>query len=201
MINAINQSNFATIPQNAHVTAIPKTPQVVFVEPNTKVETAPQKKAQKPGFFKSLFKGVGMQFVASLPIIGSYKVGKELLEQQYLKEDIKALEEGKTPENKKPGFCESLGKGILFKLGQSVPIYSTYRIGKEILEQKYIKEDLEAVKEGRNPEHKKVGFGKALWQGFKFKLSTLVPALNPYLTGKDMIEQDKLQEEVKTIMA
>ena len=96
----------------------------------------------------------------------------------------------------KPGFGKSLGSGIWNGIKLYIPFVSSYTVGKEYLEQKNTIEDLNAIKEGKEPTSKKPGLFKSMLTGVGLKLAQFVPFLGSYLVGHQKIEQDNAIREL-----
>ena len=135
----------------------------------------------KPKFGKSFGKGFLYKLANTVPVFGSYLIGKNIIEQDNIQD---ALANGTPYENKEPGIIKSVIKGAWVKIAQSIPAYGTYRIGKEIVEQKNIQE---ALKTGNKElAAKKPGFVKSWWEGAKMKIYQSIPILGTYKFGKEV---------------
>lgn len=146
---------------------------------------------EKPTFGDSVKEGLFFKLKKRIPILNSYSIGKEYLDQKQLVEEYNNLKEGKTTETKKPGFFKSFLTGVGLKLAQHIPFLGSYLIGHQKLEQDNM------VRELNGEETKSTGFLKSVATGFITKLGNRIPFLKTYLQGQEIAEQNKLEDTVK----
>ncbi len=87
-------------------------------------------------------KGLLTKLAYCTPFYGTYKLGKEALENEYAYKTV--IEGEDLGEYKKPGVLKSFGKGILKSIAISIPFLSTYTQGKDIEKQNQVYEELKA---------------------------------------------------------
>ena len=136
---------------------------------------------EKPKFTKAYGNGFLQKLATTVPILGTYLIGKRIIEQDNQQE---ALAKGVKNESEGPGFFKSFFKGLGMKLSLVVPFYGAYRVGKEIIEQKNIQEALATGNNEKATEKPK--FWQSWWEGTKMALSQLVPVYGTYKLGKNV---------------
>jgi len=145
----------------------------------------------KPKFLKSYGNGFLHKLALNVPILGSYLIGKNMIEQD---NEQNAIAQGKKNDNEDPGIFKSVVKGIGMKLSLFVPFYGTYRVGKEIIEQKNIQESLQTGNKDKATEKPK--FWNAWWEGVKMELSQIVPVYGTYKLGKNLAVHKTLDKTI-----
>ena len=145
----------------------------------------------KPKFSKAYSKGFLNQLALFVPVLGSYLIGKQIIEQD---NQQNAISQGMRNDYKKPGFFKSTIKGVGMKLSQFVPFYGTYRVGKEIIEQKNIQEALQTGDSSKATEKPK--FWSAWCEGTKMKLSQLVPVYGKYNLGNKLMVHQAIDKTI-----
>ncbi|MCD7740429.1 MAG: hypothetical protein LUH11_03675 [Candidatus Gastranaerophilales bacterium] len=93
------------------------------------------------GTAKTVGKGILTKLAYMIPFYGTYKLGKEALENEYAYDKLTDPEN--TGDYEKPGFFKCFGKGILKNLALMVPVLSAYTKGKDIDMQNQIYEELQ----------------------------------------------------------
>ena len=84
-------------------------------------------------------KGLGKVLLSSIPIIGTYTLGKTKNEKENLKKEIAGQD------TKKAGVFKNYFTGLWEKIKLAIPFYNVYYIGKESLEATNIQNDTEKI--------------------------------------------------------
>ena len=85
---------------------------------------------KKAGTLKKIVSGAVKQFVYTLPILGTYQVGKAKVNHENLKNVIEADKKNAPLPPKKKGIFKTYFKGLAEKFKLCIPVYGTYYAGK-----------------------------------------------------------------------
>lgn len=85
---------------------------------------------KEDGVFKKTLKGAWKQFVLSLPIIGTYQLGKTKEHHDNAKGRIDSIKNGTEFHTQHSGVFKTYIKGLGEKIKHSIPFYGTYYRGK-----------------------------------------------------------------------
>lgn len=148
--------------------------------------------SSKPGFLKSVGKGIGTGIKSLIPIYGLYMVGDEFSKVNASKENLENIQKGKL-EYKKESWLEKTAKGLGNTILYFVPIVGTYVLGKT----KNDKENLKNEIAGRDT--KEAGVFKNFFTGLGEKIKLSLPLYNVYYIGKESIEATNIKNGVDKI--
>lgn len=102
------------------------------------------------GALKKVVDGAVKQFVFTLPVIGTYKIGKAKVNHDILKYDVDAHKYNATYAEKKPGVIKTYFKGLIEKMKFTIPVYNTYYAGKIANESKNTLKDSQIINAKNN---------------------------------------------------
>lgn len=100
---------------------------------------------KEAGPIKKIVKGFTSQIVFSLPIIGTYKLGKAKVNHENLKNTVIADKYNSIYNAKKKGVFKTYMQGLAEKLKFTIPVYNTYYAGKIANESKNMLKDSQVI--------------------------------------------------------
>lgn len=100
---------------------------------------------KEAGFIKKTANGFWKKFVYTLPIIGTYQLGKNKIEHENLKNQIEAAKNGEEYTPEKKGFFKTLFTGVGEKIKNVIPFYGTYYRGRMMNENENMYKDSQII--------------------------------------------------------
>ncbi len=140
--------------------------------------------------------------VSVVPFYSSYKVGEAVDNFEYVQDKLDSASgtEQKEENNKEPGKIKTMFKGIGKKIQYAIPIYGTYKLGKDINELKQARESVDELKNGGEiTEKEKAGVLKNIGTGLAASLKMLIPFYGSYYKGKQINEVNNLANDIKAL--
>lgn len=138
---------------------------------------------------ETIGKGIKEKIKMSLPVYGSYYLGKKYLETEDKFDAVQNNNGDKNENTKKPGFLKSVFVGAAIKSLCSIPVLGSYLLGKKVLEQE------NALKEAKGENTVEIKKSDAFFEGIKTKLKLSVPLLSAHTVGKIIYKNDDLKNQ------
>lgn len=147
---------------------------------------------EKPGFFKSVGKGISTQVKTLIPIYNLYMVGDEYSKIETAKDTLENIKAGSL-EYEEKNWLQKTAKGLGKTLLAFIPVIGTYSLGKAKNEKENLKDQI------AGNDVKKAGFFKNLFTGIGERIKLLIPFYNTYYIGKENLEATNIQNDIAKI--